>query len=68
MSYKKFGPDALGRIVEMPVTWGNLITMPHRAEHCAPAHPAKCRVLEFRPAEASARPRRGREHELPPQV
>ncbi len=64
MSYQKFGPDALGRIVPMPATTGNVIAMPRRAEYCAPPQPANCRVLEFCPAKPSAR-RRGSKHELP---
>lgn len=28
--YVKFGPDALGRIVEQPTVDGNLVILPHR--------------------------------------
>ena len=48
MTYSKFGPDALGRIVELPLVRGNVIVMPHRAKTKRPV--AQRQILVFQSA------------------
>lgn len=51
MTYSKFTPDALGRIVEHRLVVGKLIFLPHRTttKPKRGTHPAKCQVLTFSP-------------------
>ena len=47
MAYHKFGPDSVGRIVELPIVDGNIVRMPHRkpARENRRNHSAK--VIQF---------------------